>query len=218
MFVSFLLNFQYAPHVDGGRHIRRPGSPTSSSSTITTSNSNLKRGVRGRMLYNWRSKVQETDEAVVTHEVDQYLNAPLEPIDEKDDNFDILCRWKINGPKYPVITAIARDVLAIQTSTVASESCFSTGGRVISPFKSSLTPKSVEALVFMQNWLLGDDIAKVKVEDEVPSIENTEFYEKAELGTISICFFLSFLFCVLFPSSLIIFNSCVWFVGYLVRS
>lgn len=136
------------------------------------------------MLNNWKNEVQESDEAVVVHEVDQYLSAPLELIDEKEEDFDILCWWKINGPKFPVLAAIARDVLAIQTSTVASESCFSTGGRVISAFRSSLTPKSVEALVCMQNWLLGDEI--VDVEDELPSIENTEFYENAELGMFTV--------------------------------
>ncbi|PRQ23529.1 putative HAT dimerization domain, ribonuclease H-like domain-containing protein [Rosa chinensis] len=92
---------------------------------------------------------------------------------------DILCWWKINGCKFPVLAAIARDVLGIQTSTVASESCFSTGGRVIDCFRSSLTPRTVEGLICMQNWLLGDDIAEV-VDD--CSIENLEFYEEVEQG------------------------------------
>lgn len=60
------------------------------------------------------------------HEVDQYLNAALEFTNDKDC-FDILCWWKLNGPNYPVLVAIARDVLAIQTSTVVSKSCFNTG-------------------------------------------------------------------------------------------
>jgi hypothetical protein len=120
----------------------------------------------------------------VLHEVDQYLGAALEPTND-EDCFDILSWWKLNGPKFPVLAAIARDVLAIQTSTVASESCFSTGGRVIDQFRSSLTPKTVEGLICMQNWLLGDDIAIV--EDE-PTIENYEFYERVELG---ICCLLS---------------------------
>ncbi|CAL9010736.1 unnamed protein product, partial [Prunus brigantina] len=45
---------------------------------------------------------------------------------------------KLNGPKYLVLAAIAKDILVIQVSTVASESCFSTGGRVIDAFRSSL--------------------------------------------------------------------------------
>jgi hypothetical protein len=44
-------------------------------------------------------------------------------------------------------------VLAIQISTVASESAFSTGGRVLDDFRTSLTPFMVEALVCTQDWL-----------------------------------------------------------------
>ena len=82
--------------------------------------------------------MQENEKAVAAHEVDQYLDVALDPTNE-EYHFDILCWWKVNGCKFPVLVAIARDVLAIQTSTVASESCFSTGGRVIDHFRSSLT-------------------------------------------------------------------------------
>ena len=126
------------------------------------------------MLNNWKKVVEESSEAVIAHEVDQYLDSPLDPTDD-EDCFDILCWWKINGCKFPVLAAIARDILGIQTSTVASESCFSTGGRVIDCFRSSLTPKTVEGLICMQNWLLGDDIAEV-VDD--CSIENLSFMKK----------------------------------------
>ncbi|KAL6141037.1 hypothetical protein ACLB2K_059328 [Fragaria x ananassa] len=140
---------KYVVHVDGGIHMQRLQSPTSSSSTIT-SRSCTSRGHKGQLLSNWKKVVQENEEAVAAHEVDQYLDAALDPTDE-EDQFDILCWWKVNGCKFPVLAAIARDVLAIQTSTVASETYFSTGGRVIDCFKSSLTPKSVERLICMQN-------------------------------------------------------------------
>ena len=156
-------------------------SPSSSSSTITSATSSSSRGFRGQRLSNWKKVVQENEQAVAAHEVDQYLDAALDPTDE-DDHFDILSWWKVNGCRYPVMAAIARDNLAIQTSTVASESCFSIWGRVIDVFRSSLTPKTVEGLICMQNWMLGDDIATVDVELDEPSFKNTAFYEAVERG------------------------------------
>jgi hypothetical protein len=83
-------------------------------------------------------------------EIDQYL---MEDVEKPNVNFDILNWWKVNSSKFPVLAKIARIVLAIPITTVASESAFSTGGRVLDPFRSSLAPKTVEALVCAQNWL-----------------------------------------------------------------
>ncbi|CAJ2651858.1 unnamed protein product [Trifolium pratense] len=49
---------------------------------------------------------------------------------------------------------MARDVFATPVSTVASESAFSTGGRVLDSFRSCLNPEMVEALICTQNWLM----------------------------------------------------------------
>ena len=54
---------------------------------------------------------------------------------------------------YPTLQAIARDVLAIPISTVASESAFSTGGRILSPHRSRLNWTTVEALMYARSWL-----------------------------------------------------------------
>ena len=48
---------------------------------------------------------------------------------------------------------MARDILAIPVSTVASESAFSTSGRVITPHRTRLTHDTLEALMCAQNWL-----------------------------------------------------------------
>ncbi|KAL6549859.1 hypothetical protein OROMI_020347 [Orobanche minor] len=163
--------------VDGGKHLPRPTFPSSSSGSITSTGSS---NSRNQILSNWKKVVQETKDAVTTHEVDQYLDAPLE-LTEDEEKFDILLWWKVNDYKFLVLAAIAKDVLAIQTSTVASESCFSTGGRVIDCFSSSLTTKTVEGLICTQNWLLGDDVAEV----EELTIHNLEFYESIEEDFVS---------------------------------
>ncbi|GJS10604.1 ribonuclease H-like domain, reverse transcriptase, RNA-dependent DNA polymerase [Tanacetum coccineum] len=47
--------------------------------------------------------------------------------------------------QFPILSAMARDLLTVQASTVASESAFSISGRIISERRSRLTPESVEA-------------------------------------------------------------------------
>ncbi|GKD07770.1 zinc finger BED domain-containing protein DAYSLEEPER-like protein [Tanacetum coccineum] len=59
----------------------------------------------------------------------------------------------LRGAKYLVMQAIARDILAIPVSSVASESAFSTSGRLISPHRIRLRPDTIEALMCAQSWL-----------------------------------------------------------------
>uniref|UniRef100_A0A803QBB7 HAT C-terminal dimerisation domain-containing protein n=1 Tax=Cannabis sativa TaxID=3483 RepID=A0A803QBB7_CANSA len=84
-------------------------------------------------------------------EVDRYLMEQCVDVDDVD--FDLLTWWKLNASRFKILSMIARDVLAIPVSTVSSESAFSTAGRVVDPFRSSLTPKTVEALICIQNWI-----------------------------------------------------------------
>jgi hypothetical protein len=77
-------------------------------------------------------------------ELEKYLVEDTEP---EDNKFDILGWWKVNSSRFPLLARLARDVLAIPVSTVASESVFSTTGRILDDFRTSLTPFIVEALV-----------------------------------------------------------------------
>lgn len=79
-------------------------------------------------------------------DLDKYCNEPLLRWPE-DEYFDILSWWKTQGMKYHVLAHLVRDVLAIPASTVASESAFSAGGRVIDKYRSRLDPEFVEALI-----------------------------------------------------------------------
>jgi len=65
----------------------------------------------------------------------------------KQNPFDILAYWKNNIDKYPILAQIARDMMAIQVSTVASESAFSGAGRVVDPHRNRLDFEMVPALI-----------------------------------------------------------------------
>jgi hypothetical protein len=66
----------------------------------------------------------------VKSDLDNYTSRTL--LKWKDgESFDILSWWKAHSRKYPILARVARDVLAIPATTVASESAFSSGGRVV---------------------------------------------------------------------------------------
>jgi hypothetical protein len=116
-------------------------------------------------------------------ELDRYL---AEECEEDYRKFDILAWWKGQSSRFPILSSMARDVLAIPISTVASESAFSTGGRILDDFRSSLTPFMIEALVCSQDWL--------RRSTPTPNLaENTEEISKQQEGvniylTLSYCF------------------------------
>ncbi|CAL0313921.1 unnamed protein product [Lupinus luteus] len=80
---------------------------------------------------DWRAKYQSfvSEQNIATahrrSELDIYLEDGVLP--DQGGEFDILTWWKVNGIKYPTLQIIARDLLAIPISNVASESSFSTG-------------------------------------------------------------------------------------------
>ncbi|KAL4289867.1 hypothetical protein GQ457_14G012730 [Hibiscus cannabinus] len=74
---------------------------------------------------------------------------------------------------YPILMRMACDVLAIPISIVASESAFSTGGRVLDSFRTSLTPRLVEALICTQDWIRTSHDT-IKIEESLLALENIE--------------------------------------------
>ncbi|KAL2899637.1 putative AC transposase, partial [Bienertia sinuspersici] len=84
--------------------------------------------------------------------VDAYLNFPL-MARNSETPFNILEHWKSQAVSFPIMSCIAKDVLAVPITSVAAESSFSMGGRVLTKYKSSLRTDNVEAFVTTQNWL-----------------------------------------------------------------
>ncbi|CAN1301264.1 Zinc finger BED domain-containing protein RICESLEEPER 2, partial [Linum perenne] len=108
-------------------------------------------------------------------ELDKYLDDACEGAKEVTEEFDILTWWKVVGAyKYPVMFEIAKDILAIHVSSVASESAFSNGGRVLDDFRSSLLPEIVKALICSEDWLRNPDDNGNDEEDEEDHIQFME--------------------------------------------
>ena len=108
-------------------------------------------------------------------DLDEYLSEKPKNLSHADEEFDVLGWWKFNSVRFPVLSELARDVLAMPISTVASESAFSTGGRILNDFRSSLTPRIVEALLCSQDW-----IRKTKTTSGAKTINGAELIEEVD--------------------------------------
>ena len=91
-------------------------------------------------------------------------------------DFSVLSWWRRASVKFPILSELAKDVLAVQVSSVASESAFSTSGRILDPFRSCLTPYMIEALVCTQQWLR-NTISAEKLASLTQMFEELEFHE-----------------------------------------
>jgi hAT family C-terminal dimerisation region len=96
-----------------------------------------------------------------TSDLDNYLNESV--FRNRDQGpFDILKWWKTNIVRYSILNKLARDVLCIPISTVASESTFSAGGRILDDYRSSLKESVVESLVCGSDWIRANTRAELQ--------------------------------------------------------
>jgi hypothetical protein len=82
-----------------------------------------------------------------------YLDEANVSVHEK--NFNLLNYWKVNAHRFPVVSSMAKRFLVVPASSVSSESTFSTAGRVLDDYRSSLKPTTVQALICASSWIRG---------------------------------------------------------------
>ena len=90
-----------------------------------------------------------------TTDIDRYLNVETILFEDNED-FEILEWWKKQQIKYLMLSIIARDVLTVPVSTVASEAAFSACGRVVRKKRCNLSSEAIEAVVCLKDWNLAD--------------------------------------------------------------
>ncbi|CAI9277282.1 unnamed protein product [Lactuca saligna] len=71
--------------------------------------------------------------------------------------------------RYPELASMAQDILSIPVSTVASESTFSNGGRLLDQYRSSLKHENVEAIICAKDWFF-----RIKGDEELCLQDLTE--------------------------------------------
>jgi len=83
-----------------------------------------------------------------------------------DDDFDVLNWWHEHKLTFPVLCTMAKDIMSVPVSTTSSESCFSLTGRIIEERRRRLGPDTVEMLICVKDWELGEEKGQHTVEDE----------------------------------------------------
>jgi hypothetical protein len=71
------------------------------------------------------------------------------------ENLDVLKWWKDSFHRFSDLSLMARDLLGIPITTVASESAFSIGSIVFNKYRNRLLSGNVEALLCTRNWMHG---------------------------------------------------------------
>ncbi|XP_077243079.1 zinc finger BED domain-containing protein RICESLEEPER 2-like [Tasmannia lanceolata] len=164
------LNNKNTSNTTHGNQLVHLGDSSSSENSQKSQPQEPKQHVRKMLTEKYKKHRIESGGGDNKSQLDRYLS---EDVEDDSDKFDILAWWKLHSPRFPILSEMARSVLAVPKSTVASESAFSTGGRVLDAFRSSLTPKIVQALVCTQDWLRSSSMP-INVEEALEELETFE--------------------------------------------
>ena len=117
-----------------------------SSSSSRTSNSYLE---------EYENFLGATDNSsLINNELSSYLFTPLLA---NIPNFDILEWWKAQKAQYPILSLMSCDILTPPMSSVASESAFSLGDRILDDKRLSMSHKNLEMAVCLKDWYDAED-------------------------------------------------------------
>ena len=99
-------------------------------------------------------------------------------------NFDLLNFWRSQANTFPVLSRMARDILTIPVSTVASEQVFSHSGRVLEERRSRLSEDILEAQICIKDWEDARRRGQEYVDDLVGEFRDLRFNESGSSNTL----------------------------------
>ncbi|KZV45523.1 hypothetical protein F511_26684 [Dorcoceras hygrometricum] len=85
-------------------------------------------------------------------ELENYLTTTFDFSAADEDTFDILRLWAQKKQVYPILSLMAKEILACPVSTVAVEQEFSMGGNTLDERRSTIRPKNLEAQYLLNDW------------------------------------------------------------------
>ncbi|XP_047339774.1 zinc finger BED domain-containing protein RICESLEEPER 2-like [Impatiens glandulifera] len=150
--VLYNLFFEYV-EVDQSRS-RKSTTSVQCSSTCANSTSKEKFVPSGLSMFDRYLDTVEVHDPLKS-DLDIYLEEGVFRTQDEDTSvqFDALAWWKSQELKFKILSKLARDVLAIPISTVASEATFSVGTRVLDPYRSRLTSDMLQVLICGADWV-----------------------------------------------------------------
>ncbi|KAM3394245.1 hypothetical protein P3S68_003247 [Capsicum galapagoense] len=98
----------------------------------------------------WNSVEEGAYTSIYREELKYYLRSPLENHRRRINALDW---WRGNETQYHVLSRLARDILNVPMSTVASESAFSQGRQQLGDNRHSLGSNAINVLVCLKDWI-----------------------------------------------------------------
>jgi len=102
---------------------------------------------KSNLLHGFYKKARTSDKR---SEIDVYLS---EPVAEHHSKFDVLDYWRTNSGRFPNLSKMARDYLAVPGTSTPSERAFSGGRQLITDFRCRLSGKTITACMLLKNWI-----------------------------------------------------------------
>jgi hypothetical protein len=89
-------------------------------------------------------------------------------------NFDVLQWWKENEGIHPLLSQVAKDILAVQIAQVGVERVFNTSKDVIGDRRHSLSAQTIRQTMILRHWISGGQPIATPIDDEPPPIDEVD--------------------------------------------